>query len=84
MAEDLDERILDGFVSFRGVSEILIRDSQRPALMDDDELAKPLARPFGLVALQQFADFNRETRVFADLRLGCAADASRRTCQRRG
>ena len=59
MAEDLDERILHGFVGFGGVAEILIGDAQRAALMDDDELGEPLARPFGLIALQQFADFDR-------------------------
>jgi hypothetical protein len=53
-------------------------------LVDDDELAEPFARPFGLVALQQLADVDRETRIFADLRLGCAADASRRARRQRG
>ena len=63
MAEDLDERVLHGFVGFGGVAQILIRDAQRAPLMDDDQLAEPLARLVHLAALRRSSRISIASRV---------------------
>src|SRR5262245_6832058 len=43
VTEDLDEGILDGFVGLGGISQILVGDARRPALVLRDEIRETLA-----------------------------------------
>jgi hypothetical protein len=63
VGEHLDERILDGFVGFRGIAQVLVRDPQGPPLMSGDKAAKPFARFFGLASRDELPDLDRQARI---------------------
>ena len=69
VAEDLDERVLHGFVGFGGIAQVLIGDAQRPPLMHGDELGEPLAR----LVERRRARRGRESRPRAACRRDAAA-----------
>ena len=63
MGKDLDEGVLDGFVGFGGIAQILIRDSRRAPLMSFDQPGKELSRLVHVAPLDQLPDVNRQLRV---------------------
>src|ERR1700747_443684 len=66
MREHLDEGVLDGFVGFSRIPEILICDADRAPLVTSDELAETLAALVQRAALDEAADFDRESRVLVE------------------
>ena len=63
MREDLDEGVLYGFVGVGWLAEVLIRDAEGAPLVQGDEVGEALAGGIAVTALQQFANFDRQTRV---------------------
>ena len=63
MGKDFDEGVLDGFVGFGGIPQILIGNSRRAPLMSFDQPGKELSRPIHVAAVDQLPDFNRQPRV---------------------
>ena len=63
MGEDLDERVLHGFVGFGGVAQILVGDAKRAALVRSHQPGEPLARLVHAPTLDQSADLDRQPRV---------------------
>ena len=61
VAEHLDERVLDGFVGFGGVAEVLERDAQRAALMGHDEAFETFPSLIHCAAFDEFANVDRQT-----------------------
>src|SRR5437899_1203538 len=63
VAEHLHESVLDRFVGFCRIAQILKRNSQRTPLVGRDETFKLPARLIHFAALDQFPDFNSEARI---------------------
>jgi hypothetical protein len=63
VAEHLHESVLDRFVGFCSIAQILKRNSQRAPLVGRDETSEPLARLIHFAALDQFSDFNGKARI---------------------
>jgi hypothetical protein len=55
VAEDFDERVLDGLVGFGGVAQILKRDSQGATLMGRDQAFEANAGGVEIALLDQRA-----------------------------
>ena len=62
-AKHLDERVLDGFVGFGGVAQILIRDARRAPLMRFDQSCKELSGLLQVVPLHKLADLDGQGRI---------------------
>jgi hypothetical protein len=63
MTEDLDERVLNGFVGFGGIAQILKRDSQSAALMGCDEAFEPLPGRLEVALFDKTPDLDGELGV---------------------
>jgi hypothetical protein len=64
MSKDLDEGILDGFVSVVRVSETVIRNTCGASLLQRHEIAEPVSCGITFACEQQGFDLCRQTRVF--------------------
>jgi hypothetical protein len=61
--EDLDEGVLDGFVRFGGVPQVLISDPYGTALVGRDETFEPLAGRVEIAGFDERADFDGQLGV---------------------
>jgi hypothetical protein len=64
MSENLDECVLDRFVSVRGVAQVLIGDAQGAALMTGDQLGEAIAGFVDRATLEQGSDVDRQPGIF--------------------
>src|SRR4051812_44969477 len=66
VTEHLDERVLDRFVRFGGIPQVLIRDSRGTALMGGDEPAEALARLVQRASVHETANVDRQARIVGE------------------
>jgi hypothetical protein len=61
--EDFDEGVLNSFVSFEGVSQVLIGDTRGAALVEGDQVGKARAGVVHLAVLDKLANLDRQARI---------------------
>jgi hypothetical protein len=66
VGEHLDERILDRFVGFPGIAEILIGDAGCPALVQCDQFAESFTCFVGISPLDERPDLDGDSRIIRD------------------
>ena len=84
VAEDLDERVLDGFVGVGGVAEILIGDAQRAPLMDRDTSSANRSRASSISPRSTSSRISTASRVSSRTAAAPPAGGSRPATARRG
>ena len=65
--EYFDESVLDRLVSFGSVSEVLICNPRRAALVEGDEGAEMIARRVQVLPLNETADLDGQLRILGQL-----------------
>ena len=63
MPEDLDEGVLDGFICFGSVPQVLISNPYGPALVRDDETLEPLAGCVEIAGFDERPDFDGQPGI---------------------